>query len=71
MARKENRTISELIREAVRHYQQKREATINIELINALRAVQEGARRAGLNKMSKREIDAEVAAFRKEQRARR
>ena len=39
------------------------------ELLAALRAVQEEARRTGLDKMSMREIDAEVQAYRREQRA--
>jgi len=66
LARKENRTLSELVREALRHYEQKQEAPFNYDLIAALRAVQESAKRAGLDKLTEREIDAEVAAFRGE-----
>jgi len=66
LARKENRTLSELIREALRHYEQKQQAPINYDLIAALRAVQESAKRAGLDKLTEREIDAEVTAYRGE-----
>lgn len=66
LARKENRTLSELIREALRHYEQKQQAPINYDLIAALRAVQESARKAGLDKLTEREIDAEVTAHRGE-----
>jgi metal-responsive CopG/Arc/MetJ family transcriptional regulator len=66
LARKENRTMSELFREALRQYQQKQEAPVNNDLIAALRAVQEDARRDGLDKLSNREINAEITASRKE-----
>ena len=67
LARKENRTLSELVREALRQYEQKQETPINYDLITALRAVQNGAMRAGLDKISEREIDAEVQAVRRQQ----
>lgn len=67
MAKRENRTLSELVREALRRYeQQKQQPTINYDLIAALRAVQESARRAGLDKLTESAINAEVAAARKE-----
>jgi len=66
LARKENRTISELVREALRQYQQKQEAAVNTELLTALRDVQEAAKRAGVDKMSKRHINAEIAGYRRE-----
>ena len=66
LARKENRTLSELIREALRHYEQKQQAPVNHDLIAALRALQESAKRAGLDKLTEREIDAEVTAYRGE-----
>jgi hypothetical protein len=65
LAKKENRTLSELIRESLRQYQQRQEAPVNTDLIAALRAVQEDARRAGLDKLSQREINAEIAASRR------
>ena len=68
MAKKENRTMSELIREALRQYQQQRERSVNTDLIAALRAVQEDAKRVGLDNLSQREINAEVAASRREHR---
>jgi Arc/MetJ-type ribon-helix-helix transcriptional regulator len=68
LAKKENRTLSELVREALRRYQQKPASPVGAELIAALRAVQDDARRAGLDKLPQRAIDAEVAAYRREQR---
>ena len=68
LARKENRTMSELFREALRQYAQKQESPVNYDLIAALKAVQEEARRAGLDKLSQREINAEVSASRKDRR---
>ena len=66
LAKRENRTLSELVREALRHYEQKQDSPINYDLIAALRAVQEGAKQAGLDKLSNREIDAEVSIYRRE-----
>lgn len=68
LARKENRTLSELVREALRRYQQKQESPVNAELIAALRAVQADARLAGLDRLPERAIGAEVAAYRRERR---
>lgn len=65
LARRENRTLSELVREALRQYEQRQQAPINYDLIAALRAVQNGARRAGLDKRSEAGIDAEVTATRR------
>ena len=66
LAKRENRTLSELVREALRQYERKQETSINYELLSALRAVQESAKRAGLDKLTEREIDAEVTASRRE-----
>ena len=60
--------MSELFREALRQYAQKQESPVNYDLIAALKAVQEEARRAGLDKLSQREINAEVSASRKDRR---
>ena len=68
LAKKENRTLSELVREALRQYHQKQESPMNTDLIAALRAVQEDARRSGLDRLPQRAIDAEVGAHRREQR---
>ena len=65
-AKKENRTMSELIRETWRRYRQKEQASINYELIAALQAVQDSARRAALDRLTERDIDAEVVAHRRE-----
>jgi len=56
--------MSELFREGLRRLEQE-EKRVNAELLAALRAVQEDARRAGLNKMSVREINAEIAGARR------
>ena len=68
LAKKENRTLSELVREALRQYQQGRPA-INNDLIAALRAVQSDAKSAGLDKLTMRQINAEVADSRRDKRA--
>jgi metal-responsive CopG/Arc/MetJ family transcriptional regulator len=65
LAKRENRTLSELVREALRHYEQKRQVPINYDLIAALCAVQDSARRTGLDKLTEREIDTEVTASRR------
>jgi hypothetical protein len=70
LAKKQNRTMSELFREGLRRLEQEEERGINSELLAALRAVQEDARRAGLNRMTMREINVEIAAERRERRAR-
>ena len=69
MAKKQNRTISELFREGLRRLEQDEKRGVNGELLAALRAVQEDARRAGLTKMTTREIDAEISAARRTRRA--
>jgi predicted transcriptional regulator len=65
-AKKENRTMSELVRETWRHYQLKQQVSVNTDLIAALRAVQASAKRVGLDKLTEREIEAEVTAHRRE-----
>jgi Arc/MetJ-type ribon-helix-helix transcriptional regulator len=69
LAKKQNRTMSELFREGLRRLEQEEKNGINSELLAALRAVQEDARHAGLNKMTMREINAEIAAERRERNA--
>jgi Arc/MetJ-type ribon-helix-helix transcriptional regulator len=71
LAKRENRTMSELIREALRQYQQRQETPVNSDLIAALRAVQEDAKRVGLDKLSQRQINAEVEASHLDQRQKR
>jgi predicted transcriptional regulator len=64
LARKENRTLSELVREALRYYEQKQQAPINYDLIAVLRTIQASAKKAGLDKLTESQIDAEVTASR-------
>jgi predicted transcriptional regulator len=66
LAKKENRTLSELVREALRQYEQKQDNPINYDLVAALRAVQQSARLAGLDQLTEQEIDAEVTAVRQQ-----
>lgn len=71
LARKEHRTRSELVREALRRYQdQQRLERVNTTLLAALRAVQEDARRKGTVGLSRREVRAEIAAVRHQKAAR-
>lgn len=65
LAKRENRTLSELVREALRQYEQ-RQKVPNYDLLSALRAVQESARRVGLDKLPEKDIQAEVTASRRE-----
>ena len=66
LAKRENRTLSELVREALRQYEKKQASAVNYDLILALRDVQESAKRAGLDKLTERQINAEVSAHRRE-----
>ncbi|MGH9480658.1 MAG: ribbon-helix-helix protein, CopG family [Terriglobales bacterium] len=67
LARKENRTMSELIREALRRYEDNAvsAAAARAAFSLALKAVREDAERKGVNRLSLREINAEVAAVRR------
>jgi Arc/MetJ-type ribon-helix-helix transcriptional regulator len=72
LAKKEHRTMSELVREALRRYQRPNPAALDtLELIRriapapaAFQAIREEARRKGVHSLSMREIDREVAAVR-------
>jgi hypothetical protein len=66
LARKQSRTMSELFREGLRRLEREDKMGVNTELVAALRAVQEDARSVGLDKMTMREINAEIAAARRE-----
>src|SRR5438046_6172945 len=71
LAKKEHRTMSELMREALRRYQQP--AVLDVrEYIRqiaptppAFQAIREDARRKGSNKLTMEQIDKEVAAVRR------
>lgn len=68
LAKKQSRTMSELFREGLRRLEQEDKMGVNAELLAALRAVLDDARRAGFDKMTLREINAEIAAARRERR---
>jgi predicted DNA-binding protein len=65
LARKESRTMSELMREAFRRYQQQ-EATKPASMVEALALLRAEAKVKGLDKLTKREINAAVAETRRE-----
>jgi metal-responsive CopG/Arc/MetJ family transcriptional regulator len=44
MAKRENRTLSELVREALRHYERRQDAPFDNDLLAALRAIQENTK---------------------------
>jgi response regulator of citrate/malate metabolism len=64
-AKRENRTMSELLREAFRRYVQPpvQPAT----LAEALQLVRDDARQKGTSRLTQKEIDAEIAAYRRQQ----
>jgi metal-responsive CopG/Arc/MetJ family transcriptional regulator len=71
LARRECRTMSELVREALRRYQdQQRLEGVNDALLAALRAVQEDAQRSGAARLSRRQLAAEIRAVRRQRGAR-
>ena len=69
LAKKQSRTMSELFREGLRRLEQDEERRPKpgtlAEFARLVSAIQEDARRTGLDKISAREIDAEVSAVRK------
>ena len=71
LAKKENRTMSELMREALRRYQQPQTVLDVREFIRqiaptppALQAIRQEARKNGSHKLTIKQIDAEVSAVR-------
>ena len=69
LAKRENRTLSELFRGALSKYELMQDMNLDYELLAALRAVQQSAKQAGLDKMTEEEIDDEVTAYRMERDA--
>ena len=73
LAKKQNRTMSELFREGLRRLEKedqwRPDPKALAEFGRAVRAIQADAKRAGLDKMTMEEIDAEVEATRAERRA--
>jgi hypothetical protein len=68
LAKKQNRTMSELMREAFRRYQQS-ERPGATQLLDAIRLLQEDARLSG-STPGKREINSEIAAVRRARKSR-
>lgn len=64
VARRENRTLSELVRETFRCYQERE--SLPTSLAEALGWVREDAKRKGV-RLTQREINAEIAAVRRQQ----
>ena len=65
LAKKQSRTMSELMREAFRRYQQEEEIK-PATLADAIRLLRADATAKGLNKLTKRKIDAVIAETRRE-----
>ena len=75
LAGKENRTMSELIREALRRYEQATDLSeircqAVMEFRRALADVRKDARRTGTAKLTMRQLDKEITAGRAERRKR-
>jgi hypothetical protein len=68
IAKKENRTMSELVGEALRRYEEGTLLAAPSTLAEAVRLLREDARAKGTDKLTMREIDAEVAAVRRGRR---
>jgi|GEM_PF-880194 len=73
LAKQQSRTMSELFREGLRRLereeQERPDPRALAKLTESVRLIRESARRAGLDKLTMREINAEVAAARKGMRA--
>ena len=69
LAKKQNRTMSELMPEAFRRYQQEEEFSPSPAALRALAsavaAIREDAKKKGLDKLTMREINAEISAYRR------
>ena len=68
MAKREKRSKSALVRDALSLYQQQQNRPVNLELLAAFRAVQQNAVSVGLDQLSSEEINAEIADYRRERR---
>ena len=69
LAKKQNRTMSELFREGLRRLEQE-EQSQPAAMAEVLALLRSEARSKGLNRMTKREINAEIATVRKGRNAR-
>jgi Arc/MetJ-type ribon-helix-helix transcriptional regulator len=70
LAKKENRTMSELVREALRQYENMT-APVPASLADAVRLLREDALRKGASRLTAQEVNAEIAAVRGRPRSRR
>lgn len=71
LAKKENRTMSELFREAFRRYQDEGVRRVQLEKLGALiEASRAEAELSGAAALTPEEIDAEIKAYRREKRLR-
>ena len=68
IAKKENRTMSELVGEALRRYEKSARTAAPGTLAEAVSLLREDARAKGTDKLTMREINAEVAAVRRGRR---
>jgi metal-responsive CopG/Arc/MetJ family transcriptional regulator len=73
VARRENRTLSGLVRELFRRYQQQENDRVLVAdpararmLLDLMRAVEELRKEAGAQGLTTRQINAEIAAYRRE-----
>ena len=66
LAKRENRTLSDVVGEALSKYELMQDVNINYGLMVALRRVQQASVRAGLDKLTEEEIEEEVTAYRRE-----
>lgn len=65
LAKKQSRTMSELFREGLRRLEAEEQQKPAADLAGVLRLIRQSARDAGLDTMTRREINAEVEAVRK------
>src|ERR1051325_3602183 len=75
LAKKQSRTMSELFREGLRRLEEEDEQLPSAKALEqfarAVELFRQDAKRAGLDKMTKREINAEIEAVRSERRLKR
>lgn len=73
LAKKQSRTMSELFREGLRRLEEEDQLTVSrpaaTDLGAVIRLIQRSAKTAGLDKMTKREINAEIESARRERDA--
>lgn len=66
LARKQSRTMSELFREGLRRLEQEEKQRPLTDLASVVKLIRQSAKEAGLDAMTRREIDAEVETARRE-----